>query len=162
MKPVVSHPPHRIAEAPGTILVISLLLMLLASFLGATLLTLSRTEASISSSSRGSVQALHAAEYGLEFAVNNLDPAQPLAAFPPQTLAPGVQATPGLRNGSSASPVNQGPTSCPPGYSLALGCTGYSVVATGWARGWLATIASTQLEADQSIYRGCAGTEYSC
>ena len=156
------HPPGRLADPRGMVLVICLLLMVLAAFLGATLLLLSRTEASISSTSRGSLQALNAAEYGIEFAVNGLDPSRPASPFPDQTLAPGLRATAGLRDRSNAGPVNQGPTACPPGYSLSLSCTGYTFTATGWARAWLVTTASTQLEAAESIYRGCNGTEYSC
>ena len=162
MPSTVSHRTRRVAEPQGTILVICLLLVLFASFLAGFALLLARTENTMSATDRGGAQASTAAEYGLEFAVNSLDPGRPATPFPPQTLALGVRATPGLRDGSRAAAVNQGPTACPPGYSLALGCSAFSVAATGWARAWLVTTASTQLEAAESIYRGCDGTEYSC
>jgi len=153
---------RRLAEPRGTILVICLLLMVVAAFMGTALLALTRTEATMTATARGSLQAMNAAEFGLEFAVNSLDPSQVFAPFPTQTLAPGVRATAGLRDGSNPSAVNQGPTACPPGYSLALGCSAYTLAATGWARAWLVATASTQLERAESIYQGCAGTEYSC
>lgn len=157
-----SRRPRRAPQPRGAVLIICLMLMLIASFLGGLLLLLARTEASISASSRGGVQALNAAEYGIQFAINSLDPAQPGAPFPDQTLSSGIRATAGLRDRSNPGSVNQGPTACPPGYSLSLGCSTYTFTATGWARGWLVTTASTQLQNAESIYQGCRGTEYSC
>lgn len=153
---------RRLAEPRGTILVTCLLLMVFAAFLTGLVLLIGRTEATITSTSRGAMQATNAAEYGLELAINSLNPSQTPAAFATQTLAPGVRATPGLRDGSSGSAQNLGVSACPPGYSSSLGCSAYTFAATGWARAWLTTTASVQLEKSESIYRGCNGTEYSC
>jgi len=155
---------RRLAEPRGTILVTCLLLMVFAAFLTGLVLLLGHTEASITSTSRGNMLATHAAEYGIELAINNLNTSQVPAAFTPQTLTPGVRATPGLRDGSSSSAANTGVSACPPGYSSSLGCSAYTFTATGWARGWLSltTTASVQVEKSESIYRGCNGTEYSC
>ncbi len=156
------HGRRRHREPRGTVLIVCLMLMLVASFLAGLALLLARTENTMSATQRGGAQALTAAEYGLELSVNSLDPGRPATPFVPQTLGPGVRTTPGLRDGSNAAAVNQGPTACPPGYSLSLGCSAYSFAATGWARAWLATTASTQLEAAEAIFRGCNGTEFSC
>lgn len=154
--------PRRLADPRGAILIICLLLVLIASFLGGLLLLLARTEATVSATMGGSVQAMNAAEYGIELAINSLNPTQQAAPFPAQTLAPGIRATPGLRDGSSPGAVNQGAFPCPPGYDLRLGCTGYLFTSTGWAKAWLVTTASAQVQAAEDIYHGCGGTEYSC
>ncbi len=156
------HPPRRLADPRGTILVICLLLMVVAAFLTGLIIVLARTEGTVAATSRGSLQASNAAEYGIEVAVNTLTPGKASTPFATQTLATGVTATPGLRDGSNASVVNQGASACPAGYSTSLACTGYTFAATGWARAWLVTRASTQLEKSLSIFRGCAITEYSC
>src|SRR3972149_6639387 len=116
----------RLADPRGTILVICLLLVLFASFLAGFALILGRTENTMSATERGGAQASTAAEYGLEFAVNSRPPGRPAPPFASQTLAPGVRATPGLRDGSRAAAVNQGPTACPPRDRLALGCSAFS------------------------------------
>jgi hypothetical protein len=137
--------------------------MVVAAFLAGLVLVLSRTEGSLAATSRGALQATSAAEYGIELSVNGLNPAQAsTGVFSATTLAPGVSVTPGLRNGTNNTPQNLGVTACPPGYSLSLGCTAYLFDATGWARGWLSTTASVQIEKSEAIYRGCSGTEYSC
>jgi hypothetical protein len=136
--------------------------MVFAAFLTGLILLLGRTEATISNTSRGSMQATGAAEYGIELAINNLNTSQVPAAFAAQTLTPGVRVTPGLRDGSSSAAANTGVGPCPPGYSSSLGCSAYTFAATGWARAWLTTTASVQIEKSESIYRGCNGTEYSC
>ena len=153
---------RRLADPRGTILVICLLLMVVATFLTGLILILARTEGTVAATSKGSLQATNAAEYGIEVAVNTLTPGKASTPFATQTLATGVTATPGLRNGSNSTPQNIGATACPAGYSTSLGCTGYTFAATGWARAWLVTQASTQLEKSLSIFRGCAMTEYSC
>ncbi len=157
-----TRPARRRAEPRGTILVISLLLMVVAAFLGGLILLLARTEGTLASTSVASMQAYNAAEYGLETAVNGFNPAVQPVAFTAQTLSSGVRVTPGLRNGTNADGQNLGASGCPAGYSLSLGCSGYTFDATGWARAWLTTTASVQLERSDSIYRGCNGTEYSC
>jgi hypothetical protein len=136
--------------------------MVVAAFLTGLIIVLARTEATLVATSKGSFQATNAAEYGIEFALNGLNPARASTPFATQTLGGGVSTTSGLRDGSSNTPVNMGTAACPPGYSTSLGCTGYTITATGWARAWLVTTASTQLEKSMSIYRGCAMTEYSC
>jgi len=156
------HVPRRLSDPRGTILVICLLLMVVAAFLTGLVLVLARNEGSMAATSKGSLQAANAAEYGLELAINSLNPARAATPFATQTLGAGVTATPGLRDGSSNTPQNTGAAACPPGYSTSLGCTGYTFAATGWARAWLITQANTQLEKSLSIYRGCAITEHSC
>ena len=158
----LSSPPRRLSDPRGTILIISLLLLVVAGFLAGLVLLLARTESTVAATSKGSIQAADAAEYGIELAINNLDPSKTLTAISTQTLGPGVTAAPGLRDGSNATPANLGNSPCPAGYSTALGCTAYTVNATGSARGWYTVTASTQLEKSESIYRGCSGTEYSC
>lgn len=167
---------RRAAEPRGTILIISLLLMVVAAFLGGLVLLMARTEGTLSSTSQGVMQATNAAEYGIELAINGLNPALAPTAFSTVCLVPWdpttcdtlsrpvrqVWTTPGLRSGTNSAAQNLGVSACPPGYSLALGCSGYTFDATGWARAWLATTASVQLEKSESIYRGCNGTEYSC
>ncbi len=157
-----SGPAPRPGEPRGAILFICLMLMLITAILAGIILFLSRTEATISATTRGSIQATNAAEYGIEFAINNLDPAQPSAAFPDQVLPNGARAQDGLRNRAMAGAVNQGASACPPGYSLTLACAGYQFTATGWAQGWLAPQASTQVQSMEAIYQGCRGTEYGC
>ena len=154
--------PRRLGDPRGTILVICLLLLVVAAFLTGLILLLARNEGTMAATSKGSLQAINAAEYGLEIAINSLNPARAATPFATQTLGSGVTATPGLRDGSSNTPQNLGAAACPAGYSTSLGCTGYTFAATGWARAWLVTQASTQLEKSLSIYRGCSMTEYSC
>ncbi len=154
--------PRRLGDPRGTILIISLLLLVVATFLTGLILLLARTDATLSATSWGKARATNAAEYGIEFAINSLDPSQAATAFAPQTLGPDVTVTPGLRDSTSASARNLGASACPPGYSTSLGCSGYTFTATGWARAWLVTTASTQLEKSEAIYRGCNGSEYSC
>lgn len=156
--------PRRLADPRGAVLIISLLLLVVATFLVGLILLLARTEATISSTSRGSLQATNAAEYGIELAANGLDPAVTPTAFTKQTLASGVTVTAGLRNGTFATPQNLGASPCPAGYSASLGCTAFTLAATGSARAWFAmpVSASTQIQKSESIFRGCNGTEYSC
>ena len=154
--------PRRLGDPRGTILVICLLLMVVATFLTGLVLLLARNEGTMSATSKGSLQAINAAEYGLEMAINSLNPARAATPFATQTLGSGVTATPGLRDGSNNSAQPLGAAACPAGYSISLGCTGFTFAATGWASAWLSTQASTQLERSLSIYRGCNITEYSC
>ncbi len=158
--------PRHPAEPRGTILIICLLLMLVASFLAGLLLLLARTEATLSATMGASMQATNAADYGIEFALSNLDPAQP-APFPPQALVPGmpgvprVQATAGLRDGSNATPRRTGDALPPPGMDLRFKYGNWVITATGWARGWLFSVASAQLQRSEDIPEvHCI--EYSC
>ena len=158
-------PARRLAEPRGAILLICLMLMLITAILAGIILFLSRMEGTISASTRGNIQATSAAEYGIEFAINSLDPAQTtFTPFPTQVLNSklGLRATAGLRNGAAAAATNTGVSPCPAGYSLTLACSGYVITATGWAQGWLAPQASTQLQTLQAIYQGCRGTDYTC
>ncbi len=157
----------RLQQPHGTILIISLLLMVVAAFLAGLLLLLARTEGTLAATSEGAMQATNAAEYGIELAINGLNPAQTPSAFPTQTLQSQagistVWTTAGNRNGNNAAAQNLGVSACPAGYSLSLGCSAYTFAATGWSRAWLVTTASVQLEKSESLYRGCNGTEYSC
>ena len=155
-------PTGRQSKQQGAILIVCLMLMLITAILAGVILFLSRTEATISASTRGGIQAATAAEYGIEFAIYNLNPAQTAAPFPDQVLTPTVRVTAGLRDRSQAGATNQGPSPCPPGYSMSLACSAFTFTATGWAQGWLTPTASTQLQSMQSIYQGCRGTEYTC
>ncbi len=150
---------RRLADPRGAILIICLMLMLVAAALAGIIMILARSEASMSATARGNVQAANAAEYGIEFAISNLNPTQP-AAFAPQTIAPHVQVVSGLRNGSNGAPQNQGPAICPPGQSLNMGCNAFQFSATGQARGWLAVTASTQIQTVEILGMGCRGTEF--
>ncbi len=155
--------PRRLADPRGTVLVICLMLMLVVSFLAGFLLLMARSEVAISSTSRGAVQAATAAEYGLELAMNSLNPLQAgNTGFADTTLGSGMSVTAGHRDRTSAAPVDMGTAPCPAGYSMTLGCAAYTFAATGWARTGVFTSASTQLEASAGIYRGCNTTEYSC
>ena len=153
---------RRLGKPKGVVLIICLMLLAIITLLAGTLLLLARTEVTISASARGSVQAMNAAEYGIQLGLNSLAPPNPPVPFRQQTLEGGVRVTPGLRDGSNAVAVNHGPSTCPPGYSLELGCSAYVFTATGWANGWLGATASTQLQVAESIYQGCQGTGYSC
>ena len=168
--------PRRLGDPRGTILVICLLLMVVAAFLTGLVLLLARNEGTMAATSKGSLQAINAAEYGIELAVNSLNPAKTPSTIQTQCLNPvdavtcdtvsrpirRVWVTAGLRDGSNNSAQPLGAAACPAGYSTSLGCTGFTFAATGWASAWLSTQASTQIERSLSIYRGCNITEYSC
>lgn len=160
---------HRLAEPRGAILIICLMLMLITAILAGIILFLSRTEATISANTRASVQAANAAEFGIQLAINSIDSTNPnnppfaTRCLTPPYTAPcpfSVQATDGLRDGSQAGALSQGVCACPPGNSLSFICSCYRISATGWAQGWLAPRASTQIETVESIWQGCY--QYTC
>ncbi len=150
----------------GSVLMISLLLLVLISILGGLMMVLAQTETGIGTSMRSGSLAFNAAEYGLNLSINSLDPAGTPAALGTVTL-PGkemsnVKAWSGSKNGANAIPSKQGTAPCPSGYSLTLGCQLYQFNASGQSARFLQTTAITELETGQSIYQGCAGTSYGC
>ena len=165
--PVVPHaaPPRSPRRGErGSVLMISLLLLVLISILGGLMMVLAQTETGIGTSMRSGSLAFNAAEYGLNLSINSLDPAGTPAALGTVTL-PGmskVRAWSGSKNGANAVPSKQGTAPCPPGYSLTLGCQLYQFNASGQSARFLQTTAIAELETGQSIYQGCAGTSYGC
>ena len=148
----------------GSVLMISLLLFVVVSFLGGLILVLAQTESGIGFSMRGASLAFNAAEYALNLSINQFDPAGTPAALGTVPLpgVPGVRGWGGSKNGANAVPSKQGATPCPPAYSLTLGCQLYQFNGTGQVARFLPVTAVTELEVGQSIYQGCAGTSYGC
>jgi len=148
----------------GSVLMISLLLLVVISLLGGLMMALAQTESGVGFSMRGASLAFNAAEYTLNLSINNLDPAGTPAALGTVPLpgVAGVKGWEGSKNGTNAIPSKQGASPCPPGYSLTLGCELYKFNATGQTARFLQVTAVTELETGQSIYQGCAGTSYGC
>lgn len=148
----------------GSVLMISLLLLIVVSFLGGLAMLLAQTESGIGFSMRGASLAFNAAEYALNLSINQLDPAGAPAALGTVPLpgVSGVRGWGGGKTGANAIPSKQGAAPCPPGYSLTLGCELYQFNATGQTARFLQVTAITELETGQSIYMGCAGTNYGC
>jgi Tfp pilus assembly protein PilX len=109
----------------GSILVIALLIMVLLSFLGVTLLTVASTEHSIASNSQWSEGALMAADAGVNKGINQLSAnAQTSSAQINLTTLGSYTYRSGRRTGSAA-PLTFVGTRTEAGYSLAVG-TGYN------------------------------------
>ena len=109
----------------GSILVIALLIMVLLSFLGVTLLTVASTEHTIASNSQWSEGALMAADAGVNKGINQLSAnAQTSAAQINLTTLGSYTYRSGRRTGSAA-PLTFVGTRTEAGYSLAVG-TGYN------------------------------------
>ena len=172
-------PAHRPIARPaerGSVLMISLLLLVVLSFLGGLVMMLAKTESGAGTGMRASTQAFNAAEYGLNFTVSSLDPAAPAPTPISPTSIPAPPGVPGsavaglqfwsgdkTRTPDSLTPLKQGEAACPPGYSLTLGCQLYQFTATGQSKRFgLVVTATTELQAGLSIYKGCAGTNYGC
>jgi hypothetical protein len=163
ISPVEAHAAPRRNER-GSVLMISLLLLVLVSILGGLMMLLAQRETGIGTSMRSGSLAFNAAEYGLNLSINALDPAGTPAALGTVAL-PGmssVRAWGGGKNGGNAIPSKQGTAPCPPGYSLKLGCQLYQFNATGQSARFLQITSISELETGQSIYQGCAGTSYGC
>lgn len=112
----------------GSILVIALLLMVLLSLLGLTLLTLSATEYNIAYNALWSEGALSAAEAGANMGLNQLGPnVTTSVALVPTTDLPNTLYS--YRSGTKAAgapaPLQFVGTRSEAGYSLAVG-TGYN------------------------------------
>jgi len=109
----------------GSILVIALLIMVLLSFLGVTLLTVASTEHTIASNSQWSEGALMAADAGVNKGINQLSAnAQTSSAQINLTTLGSYTYRSGRRTGSAA-PLTFVGTRTEAGYSLAVG-TGYN------------------------------------
>ena len=109
----------------GSILVIALLIMVLLSFLGVTLLTVASTEHSIASNSQWSEGALMAADAGVNKGINQLSAnAQTSSAQINSTTLGSYTYRSGRRTGAAA-PLNFVGARTEAGYSLAVG-TGYN------------------------------------
>jgi hypothetical protein len=148
----------------GSVLMISLLLLVLVSILGGLMMFLAQSETGIGTSMRSGSLAFNAAEYGLNLSINSLDPAGTPAALGTVTL-PGmsnVKTWSGSKDGRNTIPSRQGASPCPPGYSLTLGCQLYQFNAMGQSARFLQVTGAVELETGQSIYQGCAGTSYGC
>jgi hypothetical protein len=143
---------------------ISLLLLVVLSFLGGLVMMLARTETGVGTTMRAGSQAFNAAEYGLNFSINAMNPAAATTATGTLSIpgASGVRAWSGSKDGSSAVPAKQGAAACPPGYSLSLGCQSYKFNATGQSSRFFVVTATTELESALSVYQGCSGTNYGC
>jgi Tfp pilus assembly protein PilX len=110
----------------GSVLVIALLIMVLLSFLGVTLLTVASTEHTIASNSQWSEGALMAADAGVNKGINQLsaNAQTSVAQINTTTIGSGYTYRSGRRTGSAA-PLTFVGTRTEAGYSLAVG-TGYN------------------------------------
>jgi hypothetical protein len=110
----------------GSVLVIALLIMVLLSFLGVTLLTVASTEHTIASNSQWSEGALMAADAGVNRGINQLSANAQLsvAQIDLTNIGSGYTYRSGSRTGSAA-PLTFVGTRTEAGYSLAVG-TGYN------------------------------------
>jgi Tfp pilus assembly protein PilX len=110
----------------GSVLIIALLLMILLSLLGVTLLTVATSEHSIAANSEWSEGALMAAEAGLNRGLNQLsaNAQTSLAQINLTDIGSGYKYRSGPRTGSAA-PLEFMGTRTEPGYSIAVG-TGYN------------------------------------
>ena len=110
----------------GSVLVIALLIMVLLSFLGVTLLTVASTEHSIASNSQWSEGVLMAADAGVNKGVNQLSAnAQTSTAQINYTTIGSEYAYRSGRRTGSAAPLTFVGSRTEAGYSLAVG-TGYN------------------------------------
>jgi Tfp pilus assembly protein PilX len=114
------------AREDGTLLVMGLLLIVLLSLLGVTLLTVASTEHSIAYNSVSSEGALMAAEAGVNRAINQLSPnsessVQPVSA----NIGTGYSFRSGGRTATAPQNLEFVSTRTETGYSVAVG-TGYN------------------------------------
>jgi len=110
----------------GSVLVIALLIMVLLSFLGVTLLTVASTEHTIASNSQWSEGALMAADAGVNKGINQLsaNAQTSVAQINSTTIGSGYTYRSGKRSGAAA-PLTFVGSRTEAGYSMAVG-TGYN------------------------------------
>lgn len=122
---------HRRALQPrgetGSVLVIALLLMILLSLLGLTLLTVAATEHSVAFNSLWSEGALMAAEAGVNRGLNQLtaNAQTSLQAIPATAIASTYSFRSGPRTATTPQPLAFIGSRTEEGYSIAQ-CTGYN------------------------------------
>ncbi len=111
----------------GSVLVIALLLMILLSLLGVTLLTVAATEHTVAFNSLWSEGALMAADAGVNRGLNQLtaNAQTSLQAIPQTTIANVYTYRSGPRTAGGAQPLQFVSTRTEEGYSIAQ-CTGYN------------------------------------
>jgi Tfp pilus assembly protein PilX len=115
----------------GSILVIALLLMVLLSLLGLTLLTVASTEYSIGYNALWSEGALSAADAGVNMGVNQIGANPTTSVLPinlrylPDTVNGPYNYRSGPRGAGGPQPLQFVNTRVEPGYSIAVG-TGYN------------------------------------
>ena len=111
----------------GSVLVIALLLMVLLSLLGVTLLTVAATEHTVAFNSLWSEGALMAADAGVNRGLNQLtaNAQDSLQAIPETTIANVYAFRSGPRTAGGPQPLQFVSTRTEEGYSIAQ-CTGYN------------------------------------
>lgn len=116
----------KLRRETGSVLVIALLIMVLLSFLGVTLLTVASTEHTIASNSQWSEGALMAADAGVNKGINQLsaNAQTSVAQINTTTIGSGYTYRSGKRTGS-AVPLTFVGSRTEAGYSLSVG-TGYN------------------------------------
>ena len=116
----------------GSILMIALLLTILLSLLGITLLSVASTEHSVAFNSLWSEGALMAAEAGVNRGLNQLSAnATSASQAIPSTAISGYSYRSGGRAATSAQPLTLVSSQSAPGYSAAVG-TGYNRAGYGF------------------------------
>ena len=143
----------------GSVLVISLLLLLVVAFLGALILLLAQTETGLDTSTRSAALSFNAAEYALDMSINQFDPFN-AKALGTKTIpgVGGVMAWGGLRNGAGALPAIppdvQAGIVCPPGSPTWLKCDPFDFNATGQSGRFFVVTAVTQVQSRVAIPTG--------
>lgn len=111
----------------GFALVISLVLLLLLTVLGVSLLAVSGLESNISHNDQWTEGALHAAEAGVHAAIDQLgvDPASSTTAIPETTLLADYSYRSGSRHATAPEPLQFLGKLNSPGFGISVG-TGYN------------------------------------
>ena len=139
----------------GSVLVISLLLLLVIAFLGSLILLMAQTESGLDTSMRSASLAFQGAEYALNRAINQLD----IRNLPGSTLStvdvPGVSGVKGWgghKNGTAEPPKRLRQAGCAPGNDLSFNCGLYVVVASGQSTRFFVVTSRAEIEEGVSIF----------
>ncbi len=140
----------------GSVLVISLLLLLVIAFLGSLMLLMAQTESGLDTSMRSASLAFQGAEYALNRALNQLDTNKSLNLSTLGTVTvPGVSSVTGWggkKDGTPVDPKKLDQSKCADGNDLSFKCGLYVVVASGQSTRFLVVTSRAEIEEGVSIF----------